>query len=186
MRANWTKKEITGETPYCEMLEDAKQITGRNYSERWEVEVVKKINIFKLEAAAGKAAIDEGWFGAIYDNYIVAPFGLANYLFEIFSKEIFISQIFPTNPKACRPTRPIDEFSFAELHNFREWLASPYFYAKAINNQKIDIVGDRRDDLLILRKVGLEKKKKAEEWFLANPETGSGILKGMNFKSNKE
>ena len=186
MRANWTKKEITEETPYCEMLENAKQITGRNYSERWEVEVVKKINIFKLGTAAGKAAIDEGWFGAIYDNYIVAPFGLANYLFEIFSKEIFISQIFPTNPKASRPIRPIDEFSYAELHNFREWVNGPYFYAKAIKNKKIDIVGDRRDDLLILRKVGLEKKKKMEEWLLANPETGSGILKGMNFKSNKE
>lgn len=146
------------------------------------MEAVKKINIFKLEAAAGKAAIEEGWFGAIYDNYIVAPFGLANYLFEIFLKEIFISQILPTNPKACRPTRPIDEFSYAELHNFREWLASTNFYAKAINNKKIDIVADCRNDLLILRKVGLERKKKTEEWLLENPETGSGILKGMNFK----
>jgi len=182
MKANWTKKEIAEEVPHCEMLDDAKQVTGRNYSARWEVEAVKKINIFKLETAAGKAAIEEGWFGAIYDNYIVAPFGLANYLFEIFSKEIFISKILPTNPKACRPTRPIDEFSYAELHNFREWLASTNFYAKAINNKKIDIVADRRNDLLILRKVGLERKKKTEEWLLENPETGSGILKGMNFK----
>jgi hypothetical protein len=162
MKANWTKKEIVEEVPYCEMLEDAKQITGRNYSKRWEVEVVKKINIFKLEVAAGKAAIEEGWFGAIYDNYIVAPFGLANYLFEIFSREIFISQIWSTNPKAHRPARPINEFSSSELCNFKEWLVTPDFYGRAKNNRKIDIVVDRRDDLLILRKVGLATKKNTE------------------------
>jgi hypothetical protein len=34
MKANWTKKEIAEEAPYCEMLDDAKQVTGRNYSAR--------------------------------------------------------------------------------------------------------------------------------------------------------
>jgi len=83
MRSNWTKKEIAEEAPYCEMLDDAKQITGRNYSNLWEVEAVKKINIFKLETAAGKAAIEEGWFGAIYDNYIVGFFRWARVLQNI-------------------------------------------------------------------------------------------------------
>lgn len=181
MKSNWKEKELEPR-PYCSMLEDAKEITGRDYSDRWEVEVVKKINCFKLETAAGLAAEKEGWFGNVFPNYIVTPFGLANYLFEIFSKEIFIANVWSSVPNAYRPTRPIDEFSYAEDHKFREWLNGKYFFAKASNGQKIDIVEDRREDLLILRKIGLEKKKKSEEWLLANPTTGGNILVAMNFK----
>ena len=175
--------------PYCSMLEGAEEVTGRKYSERWELEVVKMINEFKLTTTAGKAAEDEHWFGVIYPNYVVTPYGLAFYLFQIYSKWIFIKDIFPTVPKAARLNSNIDEFGYDQNYKFHEWLNSKWFYAKAINGEPIDIVGmiadkkgqepsDRRIDFLVLRKKGMERWKSTQEHLEKNPNLLQNFIKG--------
>ena len=170
MRSSAKDKQKKEQLPYCKMLEDVKEITGRNYSEAWEIETVKMINIFKLSTAAGQSAISEHWFGHIYDNYIVAPYGLANYLFEIYSKYIWVKDIVDKRPDWKRPSRPIEEFNYTQNHKFREWVDGKYFYAKAKNGENIDIVKDRRDDLIILRKIGIERWKTIEGHMQDNPD----------------
>lgn len=163
---------------YCEMLEDAKKITGRDHSQAWEVEVVKKFIIpFKLSTAAGLAAEAEHWFGIIHDNYIVSPYGLVNYLFEIYSKYVWIKDIMSIRPDFKRPKRPIEEFNYVQNHNFNSWLDSDYFYARAINGQSIDIVEQRRDDLILLRKKGIQRWKDAEEYLKSNSNLLQPFLK---------
>ena len=119
---DFNRKEDKNAKPSCKMLEDAKEITGRDYSCAWEVETVKMINVFKLSTAAGHSAVNENWFGTVFDNYIVSPHGLVNYLFEIYSKYIWIKDIVPLRPEWKRPMRPIDEFNYAQNHKFREWV----------------------------------------------------------------
>lgn len=108
-------------------------IDPRNFAsrQRWEVETTKKVREAgeKTIGELGEFVVDakkNNWWGAVYENGVIAPFGLANYLAELYSFQIFVFDIWPTIPTAARPTRLIDEFNEDRRAKFNFWLKTKY------------------------------------------------------------
>jgi hypothetical protein len=118
--------------------------------QRWEGEVVDMVRqagerTVGLLGLSVQEAKEDKWWGFIYDNGVVAPFGLANYLYELYSRQIWILDILPVMGDFYpRPQRQIEEFPQDALVRFREWLKVDYYsQVKKAGFRDIDLVDGR-------------------------------------------
>ena len=125
-------------------LQGASHITGDSLSDMWEIEVVDMIRAAEALSSGDlyttiAQAKKEGWFGEVYKNYVVSYYGLANYLFELYSFQIWVLK----NLSTTRPKRQFIEFSERQKGVFNGWRENEYLQEiKKLNDfdlNKIDL-----------------------------------------------
>jgi hypothetical protein len=156
----------------CELLEP---INPKNFAskQKWEDKVVGMINdaskkTIGILGDAVQNALAEHWWGKVYDNGVVAPYGLANYLYELYSQQIWIIDILPLIPNYPRPSRPIEEFSESQLAKFRDWLKYDYYaQVMKIGFCDIELIDSRH--IAQLRIFGKKRWAQTEKHLESNP-----------------
>jgi len=156
-----------------ELLElvDPRNLASR---QKWELDVVNMIKtagdrtIGDIGEAVTKAK-EGNWWGVIYENGTVAPFGLANYLYELYSRQIWILDIMPVmGDDYPRPQRQIDEFPSDALARFREWLKIDYYaMVKKCGLPDIELIDKRH--IMQLQRVGEKRWIETQKHLVKNP-----------------
>jgi hypothetical protein len=121
----------------------------------WEIEVINQLEII-AEMEFGRAAIEGGYWGAIYGNGVIVPVGIAYYMYRILSSQVFILKVWPVNDSASLPFLNIAEFSYSENIEFRAWLKSEEFLEKVKNYGMINVKIFREQDI---EKIKLKSSK---------------------------
>lgn len=149
----------------CELLE---RVDPKNYAsrEKWELETVAMIRLAEESKTVGllseyvKYAKEEGWFGSAYPSGGCSPYGLVNYLYELYSRQIWVLHILPLTGGTLQGRRyhGIPEFTSKERAIFYEWI--PKYDAKTAQIGFCDRERVQKSSMEIIRKVWQEKKDK--------------------------
>jgi hypothetical protein len=135
----------------------------------WELEVLKMVKNAESKTTGDLAKIvadakEGNYWGAIYSNGVIAPFGVANYLAELYSIQIFVKEIWPRVTTADRPSRKIEEFTDKQNIKFLDWCRNEYrLQVDQAEFISVDLLG-KDAHIQQLRIVGLARPKPEENF----------------------
>lgn len=113
-----------------------------------------------------KEAIKEGWFGNLWPSYSTTPYGLINYLSNIYRKQIYVINEIDRGMKISN----IPEFSPEEMVEYTKRLNTPALVEKIKQNGYVKLDLFNKEDYQKLRERGLARVKtiinSAKEGFL--------------------